>query len=298
MHNDILLEICCGSAEDAIEAARGGADRVELNNNLFQGGLTPSLGTLEVTKDRIGIPVMTMVRPRAGGFCYTETEMEVAREDARALLAEFAQNGEIDIRFSLRFFDAYREGDTLVLDAGNRLPMLRQETGEGRSLADFVPTAPDRGPVGLFAISVCDSREHPDGCTCPACSQEYGQLLRRSVKVTLAEATSQWLDAALSARIGRPGCKVVKPAAGYASFPDHSMKRDILRLLPEAEKLGITLTETSSMRPAASICGLVIVHPEAAYPAIYHISRAQYDRYAAARGFTEEEARLFLSHLL
>ena len=86
MHNDILLEICCGSAEDAIEAARGGADRVELNNNLFQGGLTPSLGTLEVTKDRIGIPVMTMVRPRAGGFCYTETEMEVAREDARALL--------------------------------------------------------------------------------------------------------------------------------------------------------------------------------------------------------------------
>ena len=123
-------------------------------------------------------------------------------------------------------------------------------------------------------------------------------MLRRSVKVTLAEAASQWLDAALSARIGRPGCKVVKPAAGYASFPDHSMKRDILRLLPEADKLGITLTETSSMRPAASICGLVIVHPEAAYPAIYHISRVQYDRYAAARGFTEEEARLFLSHLL
>ena len=86
MYKDILLEICCGSAEDAIEAARGGADRVELNNNLFQGGLTPSLGTLEVAKDRIGIPVITMVRPRAGGFCYTETELEVARADAKALL--------------------------------------------------------------------------------------------------------------------------------------------------------------------------------------------------------------------
>ena len=86
MQKNILLEICCGSAEDAIEAARGGADRVELNNNLFQGGLTPSLGTLEVTKDQTGIPVMTMVRPRAGGFCYTETELEVARADARALL--------------------------------------------------------------------------------------------------------------------------------------------------------------------------------------------------------------------
>jgi len=86
MHKDILLEICCGSAEDAIEAARGGADRVELNNNLFQGGLTPSLGTLEVAKEQIAIPVMAMVRPRAGGFCYTETELEVARADARALL--------------------------------------------------------------------------------------------------------------------------------------------------------------------------------------------------------------------
>ena len=82
----ILMEICCGSAEDAIVAARNGADRVELNNNLFQGGLTPSIGTLQVVKQHTNIPVMAMVRPRAGGFCYTETEMETARADAKALL--------------------------------------------------------------------------------------------------------------------------------------------------------------------------------------------------------------------
>ena len=83
----VLLEICCGSAEDALVAARNGADRVELNNNLFQGGLTPSIGTLQVVKSHTAIPVMTMVRPRAGGFCYTETEMETARADAKALLS-------------------------------------------------------------------------------------------------------------------------------------------------------------------------------------------------------------------
>lgn len=82
-----LLEICCGSAEDAIVAAKNGADRVELNNNLFQGGLTPSIGTLQVVKAHSSIPVMAMVRPRAGGFCYTDTEMETARADAKALLA-------------------------------------------------------------------------------------------------------------------------------------------------------------------------------------------------------------------
>ena len=82
----ILLEICCGSADDVIEAERGGADRVELNSNLFQGGLTPTLGTLRTVKRRARVPVMCMVRPRAGGFCYTDTEFEVAREDARLLL--------------------------------------------------------------------------------------------------------------------------------------------------------------------------------------------------------------------
>ena len=85
MHR-ILLEICCGSADDVIEAAKGGANRVELNSNLFQGGLTPSVGTLKIAKKHSDIPVMTMVRPRAGGFCYTDTEFEVAKEDARVLL--------------------------------------------------------------------------------------------------------------------------------------------------------------------------------------------------------------------
>ena len=86
----ILLEICCGSADDVIEAAWGGADRVELNSNLFQGGLTPSLGSLEIAKARVTIPVMTMVRPRSGGFCYTDTEFEVAKADAKELLTHGA----------------------------------------------------------------------------------------------------------------------------------------------------------------------------------------------------------------
>ena len=42
----ILIEACCGSADDVVEAEKGGADRAELSSNLFQGGLTPSIGTL------------------------------------------------------------------------------------------------------------------------------------------------------------------------------------------------------------------------------------------------------------
>ena len=117
-------------------------------------------------------------------------------------------------------------------------------------------------------------------------------MMRRAVRVTLAEAASTWLDKQLEPF----GVPVAKPAAGYASCPDHSLKRDILGLL--SPQLGITLTESCAMQPDASICGFVVLHPEAGYPDIRHISPAQFDQYVKARGFTPDQARTFLSHLL
>ena len=84
---NILVEVCCGSADDVIEAKKAGADRVELNSNLFHGGLTPTIGSLLVAKRETDMKIMTMVRPREGGFCYTEAEFAVAIEDAKQLLA-------------------------------------------------------------------------------------------------------------------------------------------------------------------------------------------------------------------
>ena len=83
----ILVEVCCGSADDVIEAKKAGADRVELNSGLFHGGLTPTVGSLLVAKRETGMKIMTMIRPREGGFCYTEAEFAVAIEDAKQLLA-------------------------------------------------------------------------------------------------------------------------------------------------------------------------------------------------------------------
>jgi copper homeostasis protein len=77
-----LLEICCGSLDDAIEAEAGGADRVELCSSLFLGGLTPSFGAIAEAKRRLRIPFVAMIRPRGGGFCYTEPEFGAMRADA------------------------------------------------------------------------------------------------------------------------------------------------------------------------------------------------------------------------
>ncbi|MDR1507485.1 MAG: copper homeostasis protein CutC [Treponema sp.] len=82
----ILVEVCCGSVEDVLQAESGGADRVELNSDLFHGGLTPSIGELVTAKEMSRLPVIAMVRPRAGGFCYTDIEFKTALADCKLLL--------------------------------------------------------------------------------------------------------------------------------------------------------------------------------------------------------------------
>lgn len=84
---NISLEICCSSAEDVYAAAKAGADRVELNSALFLGGLTPSLGSVRLAK-KAGIPIMAMIRPREGGFCYSDSELETMLEDIALLKNE------------------------------------------------------------------------------------------------------------------------------------------------------------------------------------------------------------------
>ncbi len=81
------LEICTASAEDCVTAEHGGADRLELNCALMLGGLTPSLGCLREALATVRIPIIAMIRPRAGGFCYSATEFKVMQRDLEPALA-------------------------------------------------------------------------------------------------------------------------------------------------------------------------------------------------------------------
>lgn len=92
MSTRVLIEICIGSVDDALAAVAGGADRLELNCALVLGGLTPSAGLFAEVRRRVSTPVIAMVRPRRGGFAYTDADFEVMLNDAR-LLIDAGANG-------------------------------------------------------------------------------------------------------------------------------------------------------------------------------------------------------------
>lgn len=225
-------------------------------------------------------------------------ELRKLRADAHKEIDRLKNGNACRITISARFDGCHSEGYDIV-SKDFRLPMLRQE-GE-RSLADFVPPKEYgfESPMGMFAISV-RTESHPSGCDCPACGTEYGPMLTRAVRLTLAEAASEWLSRHIHKELPSEfsGAKVIKPAAGYSSCPDHTLKRDILRLLPESERLGITLLDSCAMIPDASICGLIFIHPEATYPEIRRVSQKAIDEYARRRGMSDSEKARFLGHLL
>jgi len=103
----LVIEVCVDGVESAVAAQHGGADRVELCDNLIEGGTTPSLGMIEVAREHLAIPLHAIIRPRGGDFCYSDFEMEVMRRDiARAQAAGvdgvvfgvLTPDGAIDIR--------------------------------------------------------------------------------------------------------------------------------------------------------------------------------------------------------
>lgn len=75
------IEVCIDSVTSALNAQQGGADRVELCDNLFEGGTTPSAGCIEVVRESITIGLQVIIRPRGGDFLYDDREFAMMKKD-------------------------------------------------------------------------------------------------------------------------------------------------------------------------------------------------------------------------
>ncbi len=81
MSKQINIEVCANSVQSVVEAEKGGAIRVELCDNLYEGGTTPSAASIKLAKQKSSIKINVIIRPRGGDFCYSDLEFETMKQD-------------------------------------------------------------------------------------------------------------------------------------------------------------------------------------------------------------------------
>jgi 5-methyltetrahydrofolate--homocysteine methyltransferase len=193
-----------------------------------------------------------------------------------------------------------------------RFNMLRQQEQQpdahpNLSLADFV--APKDGSLrdhlGAFAITAGIGAEDL-AAAYERDLDDYHAIMVKALADRLAEASTEWLHARARADWGYGAderlssedliaerYRGIRPAFGYPACPDHSEKYKLFDLL-QANRAGISLTESAAMAPAASVSGLYFAHPKARYFTVGRIGRDQVEDYAARKGVTVEEAERWL----
>ncbi len=81
--NNIKIEVCVDSVKSAIAAQNGGAYRVELCDNLIEGGSTPSYGKIQAVRENLRIKLNVIIRPRGGDFLYSDDEYEIIKKNIK-----------------------------------------------------------------------------------------------------------------------------------------------------------------------------------------------------------------------
>ncbi|HEX9123251.1 MAG TPA: methionine synthase [Actinomycetota bacterium] len=239
---------------------------------------------------------------------------EAARElfeHANDLLDSVSADDAIRPHGIYGFWPARSDGADLLLDGGTRFHLLRQQVDHGdgrpnRSLADYVAPAESGldDHVGAFAVTAGHGVDELVA-RFEADHDDYHAIMVKALADRLAEAFAErlhetarreWYETgpAMSAEdLVAERYRGIRPAFGYPACPDHSEKGTLFELLG-ARELGMDLTETFAMTPAASVSGLYFGHPAARYFNVGRIGRDQVEDYAARKAISPAEAERWL----
>ncbi|MBK6469962.1 MAG: methionine synthase [Betaproteobacteria bacterium] len=190
-------------------------------------------------------------------------------------------------------------------------PVVEGVKRPNRSLADFIaPKGVKPDYIGLFAVTAGlgvekKERQFTDD------HDDYSAIMLKALADRLAEAFAERLhqrvrtdlwgyapDEALSPeQLIAESYRGIRPAPGYPACPDHTVKRDMFDVL-QAEDIGMGLTESLAMTPAASVSGFYLAHPEAVYFNVGRIGEDQLADWAQRQGLAESDARRALAPAL
>ncbi|SFW80856.1 methionine synthase [Amycolatopsis australiensis] len=229
-------------------------------------------------------------------------EQPVARElfdDANELLDRIIAEGGFTAKGAYAFWPAHSEGDDILLDGEYshvRFPMLRQQTAKpadraNRCLADYI--APEGDHLGGFAVAIHGAEDL--AARFEAEQDDYRAIMVKALADRLAEAFAEhihlrarrdWFEPDAEpelADLHAERFRGIRPALGYPASPDHSQKGELFDLL-RADELGMGLTESFAMTPAASVSGLIFAHPDSRYFTVGRLGRDQIEDYARRKG--------------
>lgn len=247
--------------------------------------------------------------------------------DAEKMLEELLKGGLLRVEGRVGIFPAESSGEGIRIFADGKheqlladLAMLRRGSPSsteisGRdltpnySLADFLAPQDSgvKDHIGLFALSAGYGVEELSQQFMES-GDDYSAILLKCLADRLAEAFSEYLHRLVRRELWgyAPGEDLsprelfamkysgIRPAPGYPACPDHSLKREIFKLLSAEKEIGVSLTESFMMNPPASLCGFYFSHPESRYFNVGKLDEPSLEEYARRRGFGKDAMRAFL----
>lgn len=244
--------------------------------------------------------------------------------DANALLKQIVDEKWLHAEAVFGIWNAKRDGDddveiTNPLASGEgeeviQLHFLRQQiqkaAGQANvSLSDFVsPVTNDY--MGAFAVTIKGIEPHIKKFE--AAHDDYNKIMLQALADRLAEAFAELLHKQVRTKywgyateesltnedLIKEKYQGIRPAPGYPACPDHTEKIKLFTLLNVQDEIGIELTESLAMYPAASVCGWYFAHPESKYFGVGKITKEQLVDYANRKNMNLEVAEKWLSPIL
>lgn len=235
--------------------------------------------------------------------------------DTQAMMQQLVGEAWLTPKAVIGFWKANSQGDDIHLESGDVFHTLRQQmvkdnTRANFALSDFIAPEGDDWIGGFCVTSGPEAdvraKEFAEK------GDDYSSIMLKALADRFAEAMAELMhervrkeiwayapDEDLSnAELIKEGYQGIRPAPGYPSQPEHTEKETLFRLLDVENKIGVELTSSFAMMPAASVSGMYMAHPEAVYFAVGRIEKDQVEDYAQRKGWEVRKAERWLAPIL
>ena len=237
-------------------------------------------------------------------------------DDANKMLDDIIRKKSLQASGVVAFYEAVNMGDDVALSRKGQplatFHFLRQQNKKAAGLpnfclADFISPEPGKDYFGMFAVTAGLGLEKIIA-ECKAKVDDYSEIMAKALADRLAEAFAECLHQKVRKELwGYEKNETlsnddliaekytgIRPAPGYPACPDHTEKKLLFELL-DANKIGIVLTESFAMYPAAAVSGFYFSHPESKYFGLGKIEKDQVEDYAKRKGMSVQQIEKWLS---